>query len=426
MHFPRTKQFWAVGLGHMANDIMMTMGVVLLTFLSGSLLPMTNTQIGLAVSSQQLAGALSQPFFGGIADKRGGRWVGAGGLIGTAVAFLLTIIMAATTHNYVLMLIPFVIQGLGSGAVHPVGMLNAAESDHTRVASNMSYFFLMGQFGGAIGPLLLGILLDAANVSPLVQITQALNIPWLFTVQTHIEPVFLVPLLALPSIIMMTRNIPMRDHVHEARPKRTQEKDAAPVSLLRVAAPFIALTLMVILRALAHPGSVNFIPVLFQQKGWSPAQYGAITSVFWVASGISGVVFGNLADRYDRRRVITASLLLAAPAFFLLPITDGVFAFGLAIAAGGFVGGSHSIIVVLAQDLIPVGKGMAGGAVLGFIFGAGAFGSLIIGTLSDSITLGTTFQLVAVTTAASGIIALFLPRPASQEENDLETEPEPV
>jgi FSR family fosmidomycin resistance protein-like MFS transporter len=172
---------------------------------------------------------------------------------------------------------------------------------------------------------------------------------------------------------------------------------------------FGILGVVVALRSLAQPGSVTFIPVLFQQKGWSPSEYGAITSSFWIASGVAGVMFGNLADRFDRRAVIAVSLFLAVPMFFMLPLVDGPVAFLLAILAGGLSGGSHSIIVVLAQDMIPAAKGFASGTIMGFIFATGALGSLLIGTISDQIGLETTFQLVAAATLAASVVALALP-----------------
>jgi FSR family fosmidomycin resistance protein-like MFS transporter len=161
---------------------------------------------------------------------------------------------------------------------------------------------------------------------------------------------------------------------------------------------------------LAQPGSANFIPALFEEKGWTAAQYGLITSSFWVASGVAGVVMGNLADRFDRRWIVLASMVISAPAFFLLPVITGPMAFVLAIIAGGFSGGSHSIIVVLAQELVPNSKGFASGAILGFIFASGAVGNIIIGAVSDSIGLGVTFQIVAVTAVISGFVALLLPK----------------
>ena len=104
------------------------------------------------------------------------------------------------------------------------------------------------------------------------------------------------------------------------------------------------------------------------------------------------------------------SMLSSAPAFYLLPAFDGPIAFLFAIAAGGLSGGAHSLIVVMAQDLIPMRKGFASGAILGFIFGTGAIGTLIIGAVSDYIGLGTTFQIVAVIIAVAGVLSMLLPR----------------
>ena len=55
-------------------------------------------------------------------------------------------------------------------------------------------------------------------------------------------------------------------------------------------------------------------------------------------------------------------------------------------------------------------KGFASGAILGFIFGTGAIGTLIIGAVSDYIGLATTFQIVALIIALAGILSMFLPR----------------
>ena len=76
MNFPRQRLFWAVSVGHLTNDIFMSLGPVLLAFLSAHLLPMTNVEIGAAVSAQQLVGAFSQPFFGWLVDRGGTRWEG--------------------------------------------------------------------------------------------------------------------------------------------------------------------------------------------------------------------------------------------------------------------------------------------------------------------------------------------------------------
>lgn len=407
LSLPRSRLFWSVSLGHFTNDTFMSMGVVLLTFLSASVIPMTNTEIGFAVSAQQLAGALSQPFFGILADRTGGRRYGAGGVAWVVTMFMTALFLAVTTRQYFLMLIPFVLQGVGSGAFHPVGALHAAESSKHRAASSTSYFFLAGQFGLALGPALIGAILDAANRDNLALFTTSLGLPGQGAFRAHVLPIFWLSLAALPAVFMMTSAIPVRIPA----PRTTKSKEGSPEISVRLRLmPFVILGVMVIIRGLAQPGSVNFIPALFQAKGWSPSEYGVITSLFWLASGVAGVIFGTLADQYDRRTITMVSMVLSAPAFFLLPAADGIIALLLAVAAGGLSGGSHSLLIVLAQEMLPAGKGFASGSMLGFIFASGAVGSLIIGKVADGIGLTTTFQLVAIAAAVSGVLSLLLPK----------------
>jgi FSR family fosmidomycin resistance protein-like MFS transporter len=301
----------------------------------------------------------------------------------------------------------FIVPALGSGAFHPVGSMWAANAEKGRAASSLSYFFLMGQLGLGLGPALAGLLLNgAASVNYLF--VRALGPAFGVRLVEYgsVLPVLVVGLMALPVVTLMSFTIPSK------RAQRAAQA-ASPAVEARTIIPARALALLVLmvaLRSLAQPGSVNFIPVLFQARGWSPAQYGLITSSFWLASGVAGVGFGLLADRYDRRRVIAGSLLFAAPAFFLLPTAAGAAAFGLAMAAGALSGGSHSIIVVMAQSLLPPGsKGLASGAILGLIFGMGAVGNFLIGALSQAIGLDATFQLVAGAIVVAALLALTLP-----------------
>lgn len=411
MYIPRKRKFWSVGVGHMTNDIFMSAGIVVLTFLSATVLPMSNTQIGFAVSAKQIAGAFTQPFFGLRADKTGGRFIGAGGLLWVIITFALSVFMAVVTKNYWAMLIPFVLQGIGSGALHPVGALHAAETDEDRSATSTAYFFLMGQLGLALGPTVVGLLLDRANVGSLIPVGDWLGFPGVGLFNPDFTPLFWLCLVAVPMVGFMFGGIPKsrESAIPDGLPDEDDKRKNSAFQIVSWT-PFLVIGAMVVLRGLAQPGSVNFIPVLFEQKGWSAAEYGAITSSFWIASAISGVVFGNLADKYDRRYVVMASMVLSAPAFFLLPLLDGAAAFALAIIAGGLSGGSHSIIVVLAQELIPNSKGFASGAILGFIFGTGALGSLAIGIISDSIGLSVTFQMVSIAAALAGVLGLFLPK----------------
>jgi FSR family fosmidomycin resistance protein-like MFS transporter len=418
MNLPRQRLFWAVSLGHMTNDTFISMSSVLLAFISVNVLPMSTVQIGAVLSVTALLGALAQPFFGWLADRSGGRLLGAGGVAWT-VGLTLLAVLAAEGGYFWPMVLAFIIPAIGSGAFHPVGTMYAAASDKRYAASNLSYFFLMGQLGLALGPALAGLLLNQAASSnhiftdPFSPIFGGRLIE-----RGTVTPILSLAVFAIPGILMMAFLIPNQRAHQKARidkPAVEQQRVGFPIGA------FAILIAMVALRSLAQPGSVNFIPVLFQHKGWSPAEYGLITSSFWLASGFAGVFFGNLADRYDRRRVVAVSLILSAPAFFLLPLTNGALAFALAILAGGLSGGSHSVIVLAAQELLPSSKAFASGMILGLIFGTGAVGSFLIGALSESIGLEMVFHLVAGAIVIASLLALLLPAGRS---NPVESRPE--
>jgi FSR family fosmidomycin resistance protein-like MFS transporter len=324
---------------------------------------------------------------------------------------MLSLIVAQTTGSYPLMLIPFVLASVGSGAFHPVGAMHAAESSRSKAATNTSLFFLAGQIGLGVGPVLAGILLDRAATHNNL-FTNPLGTPYAHSLMERgtVAPVLALALIALPGVVYMATRLPSA-RAHLARRAAALPKAGAAV-VARGALPvraFLLLALVVTLRSLINPGTVTFIPILFEEKGWSATEYGLVTSFFWLGGGLAGVLVGMMADRYDSRLLVAATLILSAPALFLLTVLDGPIAFALALATGALSGGSHSLLVVQAQGLIPGSKGFASGAILGFMFATGAVGSLLIGGLSDSIGLANAFNVVAAVTVVTGLLGLALP-----------------
>ena len=104
-----------------------------------------------------------QPLFGAVADRLRGRWLGAIGLLWTAAFFAL----ATFANSFGLMVTCLSIGALGSGALHSFGMLNAADSGGHRPALATSIFFLGGQSGLALGPVVAGLLLQRRGLASL-------------------------------------------------------------------------------------------------------------------------------------------------------------------------------------------------------------------------------------------------------------------
>lgn len=413
MRKPNKAVFWAVNLGHFTNDTFMSMRSVLLTFISSYILPMSNRQIGLAISLGELTGALSQPLFGWIADKTGGRWLGAIGVTWTVSFIMLAMLVVATGGGYLLMVIPLAIAALGSGAFHPVGSMHAADVDKKRAASNAAIFFMFGQIGLGVGPALAGLLLNGAHSDLNTVLGAALGPAnqGLLLERGSLSPIFILWLLFIPAAVLMALAIPNRRAFSDASQQAAALQTSPQKATVFPKKAFAVLALAVMLRSLANPAIITFLPRLFEAKGWTPAEYGLITSVAWIAAGLAGVVFGFLANRYDQRYIIMAGLLAAVPALFLLPVLESGIVFVLALLVGALTGGSHSLIVVLAQGLMPGRKGLASGSILGFIFATGAVGNLVIGDLADRFGTAAAFQIVAGVTAIASFLWLLLPNP---------------
>jgi FSR family fosmidomycin resistance protein-like MFS transporter len=389
------RLYLAVTLGHFAIDISASMGPVLVTFLSVSL-ALSAAQIGLAIGLYQLISAGSQPLFGWLTDKVGSRWLGPGSVIWAAGFLALAVFAAQTTQDFLLFLVFFSLAAVGVGAFHPLGTMHAGTSVAGKAATAMAIFFLFGQTGLASGPAVGGLVLDQVGPAGL----------------------YGLPILTIPLLIFMA--YAMRHTVVKstaAAKNAGQEAKTATKESVRWAAIGL-LALMAALRSWAFLGTVSFLPKIFQDMGWDATGYGLITGAFWMASAIAGVVGGHLADRWGRRQVVFVTVLAGSIPLYFLPLNDGWQAFVLAFMCGGLLGASHSIIVVIAQSLVPGRKAFASGATLGFIFGVGALAAWCIGILADSWGLTVVIQAGAAVGISAALLALFLP--ATKETGQLQ------
>ncbi len=392
MSLLRNPRYLAVVLGHFLVDVFGNTGPVLVTFLSRPM-ALTAAQIGLAISMYQLVNATSQPLFGWLADKIGSRWINLLS-VSWAVSFLvMSVLVAQVTNDFTLFLILFAMGALGAGAFHPQGTMQAATLAETRAATGTAVFFLFGQIGLAGGPVVGGGLLDVAGLFG----------------------IYGMALAALPLILFIGygtyRNVggtlPERE-IAAAPASTAASPPLPPLPAIRWGAIGL-LALLIGLRSWVFLGTVAFLPKLFQDMGWQPGAYGSITGLYWMASAIMGVVAGQWADRWGRRQVVSVTLLLGAIPLYFLPFTSSGLAFVLAVLVGGLMGSSHSILVVIAQSLLPSSKSLASGITLGYLFGIGAAAAWAIGEMATIWTLPAVIQSGAWLGGGAALLALVLP-----------------
>lgn len=154
----RDRMLNSIAMSHFIVDILNGQRSLLFAYLS-VLLGLSNYGLGMMTSAYVISSALAQPIFGYVADRFGARWVAAGGVLWMGTFFSLAMLFPGWTALGFL-----VLASISSGAFHPAGAMEATMAGRHRLngreATSSSYFFLFGQLGGGIGPMLGGPLLS--------------------------------------------------------------------------------------------------------------------------------------------------------------------------------------------------------------------------------------------------------------------------
>lgn len=367
--------FFSVAASHFMVDVLNGNSSVLFAYLSEPL-ALSNAALGLVGAAYLVLGALLQPLFGYLTDRIGPRWVVSGGLLWMAAFYTAGVLIPGR-----LALVFLVVASVGSGAFHPAGTFQATLQGRVRSAGRettaASYFFLFGQAGLFVGPLLGGMLLESYGPPGLLVLT----------------------VLALPVALYAARRL---------RPTSPGLAAAPAVSgalrgvLRHGSRLLIALAALAALRSWAQQSMVVFIPKYLSDLGLTAGEYGRLAALFMGGSAVGNVVGGSLADRLGKRRIATVTLLLGTLPLLLIPMAGtSPWIFLLIPLAGALNGASHSIVVVFAQDLIPGGAGLASGLILGFMFSSGALGALLSGFLADVWGIPVVFPVAAAVTLAA-------------------------
>ena len=378
----RNRLFLAISIGHMMVDVLNSAIPIILATLAIQL-GLRNEQLGLAALVYSFGGSLTQPLFGYVADRWGSRWLAAGGLWWMAGFYLIAALLSPQAAFVVLLLV-----GLGSAAYHPQATMNARLASGDMAASGTSLFFLFGQLGLAGGPLVAGVLLKQVGLSATLLVLGA--------------PTLLVGFWIWRVVV------PRHTDAATATRKRT-----ATTSALRLAWPVMAaFVLLLVFRMWPQAATQTFLPKLMGDAGISPDRYGFTLSFLMAGAAIGGVLGGYLADRWSAKWTMVLSLALSALPLWVylqLPLTHPLVPL-LVGMAGLLLGASHSILVLMAQSMLPNRMALASGLVLGFMFSAGSAGGYLTGRLADIIGLHAALEWLALVALAGAACALFMPR----------------
>ncbi len=333
--------------------------------------------IGLIALAYTGASSLSQPLFGYLADRFGSRYFAVASMMWSAAM----VGLAGLSPSYGFLLFASMMAGIGSGAYHPQGASNAAAvSGDVRRNTAMSIYTVGGTGGYALGPLIGALVFGLFGTYGTMAIA----------------PLgFAIALLMLHQLRALGLGV-AEHHVAERAERRSIDWG-----------PLVPVMLVVMLRSWVFLSVVSFIPIWFQDLGYSAPFYSTLTSLVIGAGACGTVVGGVLADRIGERIVIGTSLTVALPLLVLFALFPGAQSLVLGPLFGFFGDMSISVTLVIAQRLLPGRVGVASGVILGMGFVTGGIGVPVTGALADS--LGTDTAIVATSgllAVAVGIVAI--------------------
>ena len=377
--FLRNGKLVTLMLGHLTVDSYVGVIPVLYPVLIGRF-HLTLATVGLVSLAYGGTAAISQPLFGVIADRYGTRFTGLA-LGWTALTFALV----GFVTSFPMLVVLACASGLGSGAFHPFGALDVrALLSASRRSLGMSIYVTAGTVGVALGPLI------------------GIGVLWAFGIRG--TGILVIPGLVTGAYLLWR----MRDKVRPG--VATAAFNAAGAASKPV--PVFALA-MVIGVMMSRSWTVNvfqsFTPTWYRQLGYGPEFYGPLATTLVLASAVGTVGCGSLADRFGRRTVILATLVLSIPAILLYTLFPGWWAFGSAILIGFLAASTAPLMLLMAQQLMASRAGLASGLVMGLGFVTGAIGVPINGAIADAIGLQKSLMTHVILVLATLVIAWFLP-----------------
>jgi len=176
---------------------------------------------------------------------------------------------------------------------------------------------------------------------------------------------------------------------------------------------FGLLATVIALRSFVYFGMVTFIPLYYVHVLHTGKALGnAALSVMLFGGAIGTLAGGPLADRFGRRTVLFATMLMLPPLIVGFLVSGPVLALLFAGLAGAATIATFAVTIVMGQEFLPGRLGVASGVTIGLSIGLGGVGAPLLGLLADAHGLRAVFEAVAVLPLLALGVTYALPRQA--------------
>jgi MFS transporter, FSR family, fosmidomycin resistance protein len=367
--------------GHLFTDVNQGAVAALLPFLVAER-NLSLAAAGALVLASTISSSVVQPLFGIFSDNRPIPALMPLGVLlaGVGISF------AGVASSYPLIVLSVVVSGIGVAAFHPEAARFANYVSGARRARGMSFFSVGGNAGFALGPVL---------ATPLVLI---FGLPGTL-------------FLALPAAAMAAVLLHEIPRMLGFKPEEAESGGREPVAAPEHWGPFARMVGIVVVRSFVYFGLVAFVASYYERVlETSPAFGNAALTVMLVGGAAGTLIMGPLADRFGRRTIVGASMLLLPLLIFCFTLSGPFPGMALLALVGAATVGTFGITVVMGQEYLPGRIGLAAGITMGLSIGLGGVGAPLLGYLADRAGLAVTMLVIAVLPVLGLLLALTLPR----------------
>lgn len=371
-----------LAMGHFFNDFYCNFLPILLPILIPKL-GLSLTLSGALVMVMSLSANVLQPVFGYFMDKYNFNKI-MPLIIPFGAAF---ICITNWASNFIVLAILIGLSGLAVSTFHPMGAgLVSKVAPDGKTSTCISIFVAGGSFGFALAPILL------------VYFMQIYSLDYL--------PILIIPAIIL-GILMYSSGLSKARFVNEQIAKNMHFN----LAQILQNKPLMLLNISMGLRAWLFTALVTFLPLWAIEKGYDNTLSGWILTIYLCGSVIGGLIGGALNDKIGYKKVILWALIftLIPTMYFLFAQQINTLMYIALFVGGGFVMAANPGAIVWGQDLLPDNPGMASGMMLGLSFGLGGFGTMLTGSLAESLGLTMALALTAILLVISIILVYLTP-----------------
>ena len=373
---------FSISFAHLINDLIQALIPSIYPILKQNY-ALSFTQIGLITFAFQLTASIFQPFVGYYTDKFPKPFSQIYGMLFS----LAGIISISFANNFYWIVISVMFIGLGSAIFHPESARISNMASGGKRGLAQSIFQVGGNFGTALGPLLVALIVVPNSQKYLL---------W-FVIAAVIG-------LGILSKIAFW----YRDHLELRNYSKgiMQENGLSPKEVNFA----LAILLTVIFSKFFYSASLSsyYTFYLIEKFHLSIKEAQFHMFIYLIAYAAGTIIGGPLGDKIGRKYVIWFSVFGATPFALMLPYVGLFWTDVLMVVIGIIISSAFPAIIVYAQELLPKKIGMISGLFYGYAFGMGALGSALLGILADYKSIQYVY-LICSYLPIIGVICYFLP-----------------